>query len=522
MTTMQNAPAPAPAYPVRVDATLERGLSRWLWLVKWLLAVPHYIVLAFLWVAFAVFSVAAFFAILFTGRYPRVLFDFNVGVMRWTWRVAYYSCGVLGTDRYPPFSLREVSDYPAHLDVPYPERLSRGLVLVKWWLLAIPHYLIVGLFVGGGAWALWQFGPTDGGVAGGGLIGVLVLIAAVSLLFRGRYPLTIFDLVLGLNRWALRVAAYAALMTDSYPPFRLDQGGSDPGTLMASPPPPAPPAAPPPAPPDPQTVPWQAIPPSAPPARSGWTAGRIASAVVGAVAILASVGLLVAGAVGLTADQVLRDDDGYLTAGSRGFTTSTHALTTDSIDLHDIGWSNALSLSQTLGEVRIRATGSDDARVFVGIAPTAVVRDYLSGSAYATIDDPADSPVAYTVHDGSATPAKPASQTFWAAQSTGRGEQSVVWPARSGDWAIVVMNASAAEGVTATADIGATLPGLTGLAVGLLIAGAVLLAIGVLIVYVAARRARTRPSVDAPPLAGGPPVDSSPSEGSVPDAEPTR
>ena len=223
----------AGAYPVRVDASLDAPLSRWLWLVKWLLLIPHYLVLVLLWITFVVLSVVAFFAILFTGSYPRPIFEFNVGVLRWTWRVQYYAVGAFGTDRYPPFTLADDPSYPAHLEVEYPERLSRGLVLVKWWLLAIPQYIIVGLFTGGGLWVAWRAGDNPDS-SWPGLIAILAVIAAVVVLFTGRYPRQIFDFVLGLNRWVLRVAAYAALMTDAYPPFRLDMGGPDPASVAVS------------------------------------------------------------------------------------------------------------------------------------------------------------------------------------------------------------------------------------------------------------------------------------------------
>jgi hypothetical protein len=214
-------------YPLQVAGELDGHLSRWLWLVKWILAIPHFIALVVLWIAFVVLTVVAFFAILLTGRYPRAIFDFNVGVLRWSWRVCFYSYNALGTDRYPPFTLAEVPDYPARLHVEYPQALSRGLVLVKWWLLALPHYLVVAVFAGG-AFAGFNAANDHGGwTSGGGLIGLLVLIAGVVLLFTGRYPRSIFDFVMGMNRWVFRVAAYATLMTDRYPPFRLDMGGQE-------------------------------------------------------------------------------------------------------------------------------------------------------------------------------------------------------------------------------------------------------------------------------------------------------
>jgi len=221
-------------YPARLYGRLDPQLSRGLWLVKWLLAIPHFIVLFFLGIAFAVTTIIVWFAILFTGRYPRALFDFNVGVLRWNWRVAFYAYSALATDKYPPFTLAS-TDYPADFEVDYPERLSRGLIWVKSWLLAIPHLLIVAAFTST-AWSWWgrpDYGAADDGRGVGlSLLGVLVLIVGFMLLFTGRYHRTLFDLIMGINRWAFRVVAYAALMRDEYPPFRLDQGPVDPADAV--------------------------------------------------------------------------------------------------------------------------------------------------------------------------------------------------------------------------------------------------------------------------------------------------
>ncbi|MEU6586335.1 DUF4389 domain-containing protein [Nocardia sp. NPDC046763] len=206
---------PSPAYPVRVRGDLDPGLSRWMWIVKWILAIPHVLVLIVLSIAYLVVTIVAFFAILITGAYPRALFDFNVGVMRWSWRVRFYAFSQLGTDRYPPFSLQPDPGYPADLEVDYPEQLSRGLVLIKWWLLAIPQYLIVAAFMGGGRNMM-------------SLLPILVIIALIGLLFTGAYLPGLYDFAMGINRWSLRVRAYASLMTDAYPPFRLDQGAREP------------------------------------------------------------------------------------------------------------------------------------------------------------------------------------------------------------------------------------------------------------------------------------------------------
>lgn len=202
-------------YPVKIEGSLDEPLSRGLWLVKWLFAIPHFILLVLLWLGFVVSTFLAFWVLLFTGRYPRALFDYNVYVLRWTWRVSYYATSAIGTDRYPPFHGRPDATYPAQLDIEYPESQRRGLPLIGWWLAGIPQYAIAALLGGG-----------MGGM--NNIIAILTIVAGLLLLFTARYPRELFDLVIGCNRYALRVTAYAAFMTREYPPFRLDQGGLEP------------------------------------------------------------------------------------------------------------------------------------------------------------------------------------------------------------------------------------------------------------------------------------------------------
>jgi len=477
-----------PAYPVRLEGRLDPELSRWLWLVKWLLAIPHYIVLFFLWIALVVLTIFAFFAILFTGRYPRGIFDFNLGVLRWTWRVSYYSYGALGTDRYPPFSLEEEPDYPATLAVAYPERLSRGLVLVKWWLLAIPQYILVGIFIGGagsaagkaqdwGGWHAWY---------GGGLIGVLVLFAGVALLFTARYPRGLFELVVGLDRWVARVVAYAFLMTDVYPPFRLDQGEDDPAGAAAT----AlgePAAA--------VAVAATELPPQAaetttaqptPRARGG--AGRVVFIVLGVIAALLSLASLAAGTALVVIDQTQRDRDGFLMSPSEDFSTAAYAIVSESADV-DFGGSERAARA-ILGDVRIRSESDRD--VFVGIARDTDVQKYLNGVERSVVTDLGREPE-YSHRAGDAPTSPPGDQHFWVASTSGSGERTLEWEPEDGSWSVVVMNSDASRGVASELSIGAELDAALWVGIVLLVVGALLAALAALAITAGVRRGRAPP-----------------------------
>lgn len=209
---MSDTPKPS---SIHLKGELTNLPGRWLWLVKWLLIIPHLVILVFLWIAVCFVTIVAFFAILFTGQYPRKMFDFVEGVARWSWRVSFYSYSALGTDLYPPFSLDSAEDYPADLHIDYPESLTAWMPLVKW-LLAVPHYMILAALIGGSSGQ-----APHGDYYYGGLQWVLVLIVAVLLLFTGRYHKDIFRLIMGINRWCYRVFAYVGLLTDEYPHFRL-------------------------------------------------------------------------------------------------------------------------------------------------------------------------------------------------------------------------------------------------------------------------------------------------------------
>src|SRR5829696_197277 len=467
----------ASRYPLQLTGALAPRLSRGLWLVKWLLAIPHFVVLLFLWIAFAAVSVVAFFAILFTGRYPRVLFDFNVGVLRWSWRVGFYSYSALGTDRYPPFTLQDVPDYPARLEVAYPEQLSRGLVLVKWWLLAIPHYIVTGIFLGGGSYAAAQVDDWFWGIGfETGLIGILVLFAGVALLFTTRYPGGLFDLAVGLDRWVARVAAYVLLMRDEYPPFRLDQGGTE-GEGFAEPA-----AAFPDAP-----IPGEPTAPAEPPARRGWTGGRIALVVVGTITGLLALGLLVGGCALIAVDQTQRDDDGFLMSPTEDFSTPTYAIVSESADLGDEGAERALDVF--LGTVRIRS--ESDRPVFVGIGPAGDVTRYVGGVERDVVDDlDHDGDPECSRRSGGEPTGRPGNETFWVASTAGAGERTLDWEPEDGDWRAVVMNEDASRGVSSELSIGAELDSIIWIAIGLLIAGALLATASALAITAATRGRR--------------------------------
>jgi hypothetical protein len=185
-------------YPIRLDVEYPEKLSRLLVLVKWILVFPHLVIVWALGYAAAAIAVIALFAILFTKKYPRGLFDFYVGVQRWTINAAVY--GIFDMrDEYPPFSW-EPGQYPVRYEVDYPEELGRFSPLYQW-ILAIPHVIALTFL-----YIIWFF---------------VWIIAFFAILFTGKYPRGMFNFTEGVLRWTYRVTGYAYFLRNEYPPFSL-------------------------------------------------------------------------------------------------------------------------------------------------------------------------------------------------------------------------------------------------------------------------------------------------------------
>ena len=192
------SPAAPAADPVRLEIAIPEGENRWMILVRWLLAVPHYIVLYFLGIIQNLLTFIAWWAILFTGRYPQGLFNFNVGVLRWSHNAYAYAAF---HNAYPPFSL-DAGEYDrVTLEIERAESYSRWKIFVKW-LFVLPHLVVLLA------------------LSAASMLAYVYVFFAV--LITGRYPRGVCEFLVGTWRWGLRTNAYFLLLVDPYPPFSLD------------------------------------------------------------------------------------------------------------------------------------------------------------------------------------------------------------------------------------------------------------------------------------------------------------
>jgi hypothetical protein len=188
---------------MQLDVEAPLKVARWRPLVQWLLAIPHFIVIYALRLVASVVFVLSWFAILFTGKMPEGFFGAQCMVMRYQWRVLTYMAFM--REPYPAFAFDTVGPDPgtdpARLSFEPPDKLSRGLIFVKW-LLLIPHFLVLFVLSIGGLFV---------GIAG-----------FFAVIITGAWPEGMRRYLIGLNRWSFRVNMYFFLMTDVYPPFSLD------------------------------------------------------------------------------------------------------------------------------------------------------------------------------------------------------------------------------------------------------------------------------------------------------------
>ena len=277
------------------------------------------------------------------------------------------------------------------------------------------------------------------------------------------------------------MAAYLTLLTPRYPPFRLDQGGAEPG----------------PSPGDPH--------PASPlrPARTATVAGAVAALVAGVLLLAPAAGLGTGGVVLLALDAG-RDSAGYVSSPALQLTSTTAAITAENLTIADADlWTRDVA---DVGGLRVTATSPTSKTVFVGIAPQAAVDAWLAGTAHDELTGLTNGTADYSRAVGSVrAAADPAAQPFWRASATGPGDATLQWRVESGEYAVVVANADGSPGVSADVRGAVQVPELTALGGGLLAAGVVLGLLGVgLIVLggVGLGRRHSEPSPDGPPPAG--------------------
>ncbi len=196
-------------HPVRYWADYPEKSSRGILLLRtflgWLILLPHFFLLWILSIAEVFVFFIAWWAILFAGKFPRGMFDFVVKVLRYSLWVSGYM--VMLTDRYPPFfgAAEPGADYPVHLEAAYPEKSSRGILLLRtffgWLYVGIPH-----------GFCLYFLALA---------VMVVEFLAWWAILFAGKFPRGMFDFAVGVTRWSTRVNAYMLMLTDAYPPFSL-------------------------------------------------------------------------------------------------------------------------------------------------------------------------------------------------------------------------------------------------------------------------------------------------------------
>lgn len=227
---------------------------------------------------------------------------------------------------------------------------------------------------------------------------------------------------------------------------------------------------------------------------SRWTAGRIAALAIGSLLVLLSLCLLGAGGTGVWADRTQREG-GYATTDVHHFSATGSALATKRTELGaaGFGW---LYAPDILGKVRVRVTPESPGPVFVGIGPSAEVDRYLAGVKHTVISDFWRDDVESV--GGGSPGSPPGRQSFWAASESGSGQQSLVWDPADGDWTVVVMNADGRAGIEVGADLGAKVPALLWVSIGLLLGGAIFLVGGGLLIASAVRRGASPPATSPP------------------------